>query len=129
MGWELMARRDGEYHHILHHEPFHNTHKDTKALRTSLGMIALLDHDPHDALHRECPGVPPLDIYTVRRVKNLYVPHADPLVGIDRYCKAVEIASQHHRSHTIEQALSGLVIESVRLQIPFIREGLIGGRL
>ncbi len=122
-----MARHEGEYHHILHHRALHETHKDSKILRRSLGMIALLDHDSHDALHRACPGVPPLDVYMVQRVKNLYVPHADPLVGIDRYSSAIEVAMLHHRAHPIEKELAGLTLEAVRLQIPFIREGLVRG--
>lgn len=124
-----MARQTGEYHHILHHRTLHETHKDSRTLRRSLGMIALLDHDSHDELHRACPGVPPLDIYMAQRVKGLYVPHADPLVGIDRLTSAIELASKHPRSHYIERGLANLTIEAVRLQIPFIQGGLINGEL
>jgi len=129
MGYNLVARRDGEYHHILHHRVLHETHKDSKALRRSLGMIALLDHDPHDALHRACPGVPPLDIYMAQRVGSLYVPHTDPLIGIDNYSFAVEKAMASPKSHEIERRMAALTIEAVRLQIPFIREGLIHERI
>lgn len=90
-------------------------------------MIAHIDYDTHDELHRVCPGVPPLDIYMAQRVKGLYVPHADPLVGIDRISTAIETASRHHRAHSVEVALAGLAVEAIRLQIPFIREGLING--
>lgn len=91
-------------------------------------MIALLDHETHDALHRACPGVPPLDVYMVQRVKGLYVPHANPLVGIDRYSRAIETAMLHPRAHSIERQLAQLTLEAVRLQVPFIREGLMDER-
>jgi len=124
-----MARRDGEYHHILHHRALHESNKDNKKLRQSMGMIALIDYDSHDDLHRACPGVPPLDIYMAQRVNKLYQPHPDPLKGIDRLSSAIETASQHHRAHPIEVQLAGLTLEAVRLQIPFIKGGLIRGEL
>jgi len=90
-------------------------------------MIAHIDLDTHDELHKVCPGVPPLDIYMAQRVQKLYEPHANPIKGIDRLSSAIEIASQHHRAHPIEVSLAMLTIQAVRLQIPFIREGLIDG--
>lgn len=122
-----MARQTGEYHHILHHRALHETHKESRSLRRALGMIALIDHDSHDELHRACPGVPPLDIFTAQRVSKLFTPHPDPLKAIDRFSQSVETAMLHPRSHQIERQMAGLTIEAVRLQIPFIKGGLING--
>ena len=122
-----MARRDGEKHHILHHRTLHDANKDNRWLRGATGMIALLDEDIHDDLHRECPGVPPLDIWTAQRTRTRFEEHLDPNVAIVNYMRAVEEAMKSPKTHHIERALSQLVIHSVDLQRPFIREGYLGG--
>lgn len=121
-----MARSYGERHHILHHRTAHESNKDNHWLRTkAIGMIALLDPDVHDELHKACPGVPPLDLFTAQRVRRLYIADQNPLKAIDNYMFAVDLASQHPKSHDIEVQLSQLAIQAVEMQKPFIKEGLI----
>jgi hypothetical protein len=123
-----VARKNHNDHHILHHAKQHEATPDNHWLRTkALGMIACMDIDAHDALHKACPGVPPLDIWTAQRVRRLYVPNPNPLIAIENYMRAVETASDHPKSHFIERQLSDLAIHAVDLQRPFIREGLIYG--
>lgn len=120
-----MPREYGEKHHILHHRAQHESNKDNKALRGTLGMIALIDPDVHDELHRACPGVPALDIWTAQRARTFMVPHPNPLQAIDNYLIAVERARESKKSHPIERDLAALTMMAVELQIPFIKEGLI----
>ena len=120
-----MPRQYGEKHHILHHRALHEANRDNKLLRNTLGMIALMDPDAHDELHRACPGVPPLDIWTAQRARTFMVPHPDPLQAIDNYLQAVERATKSPNSHPIERDLAALSIMAVELQIPFIKSGMI----
>jgi hypothetical protein len=125
-----MARQYGEKHHILHHRALHEANKDNGWLRTKgLGMVALLDPDVHDELHRACPGVPPLDIFTAQRVRKHFEGDKNPNLAIEDYMRAVETAKQSPKNHPIERALADLVIMAVDLQRPFIREGWLGAEL
>jgi hypothetical protein len=87
--------------------------------------MALIDIDSHDDLHKAVPGVPVLDIYTAQRVRRLYEPHFNPLVGMENYMRAVEQAMQSPKSHTIERQVASLAIHAIDLQRPFIKGGLI----
>lgn len=121
-----MARREvGHRHHILHYEKYWDANKDNHKLRQSMGMIALMDYDVHADLHRQCPGVPPLDIFMAQRVNKLYVPHPNPLQGIDNIRYAIEEAMRNPNAHELERQVAMLAIEAVTVQAPFIREGLI----
>lgn len=112
-------------HHILHYKEYWLACKDNKKLMQSMGMIALLDVETHRELHRQCPAPPPLDPFMAQRASKLYVPHPNPLQGIDNFRFAVEQALRHPRSHDLEQQSAMLAIEAVTLQLPYIRDGLI----
>jgi len=92
-------------------------------------MVALLDPDIHDELHRACPGVPPLDIFTAQRARKRFEGDKNPNLAIEDYMRAVETAKQSPKNHPIERALADLVIMAVDLQRPFIREGWLGAEL
>lgn len=113
-------------HHILFHRKQQEATPDNYHLRCkALGLMALIDIDAHDDLHRAVPGVPPLDIYTAQRVRRLYVPTSNPLEGIENYMRAVEQAMSSPKTHTIERQVASLAIHAVDLQRPFIKGGLI----
>jgi len=112
-------------HHILHYKEYWLANKDNKKLERSLGLIALMDIYSHQELHKACPAPPPLDVFTAQRVARLYVPHPNPLQGIDNFRFAVEEAIRHPKSHDIERQTGMLAIEAVTLQLPFIRDGLV----
>jgi hypothetical protein len=113
-------------HHIAHYDSYWCANQHNMMIRQSLGMIALMAVDPHNALHRDCPAPPPLDPYTAQRVSGLYVPHPNPLVGIDNFRFAVEKAIRHRKTKDIEKQIGLLTIEAVTLQLPYIRDGLVG---
>ena len=112
-------------HHILHYNEYWRANKDNNKLRSKQGLIAPIEVAVHRELHRECPAPPPLDVFTAQRVNRLYVPHPNPLQGIDNFRFAVEQAIRDPRSHDIERQVGMLAIEAVTLQLPFIREGLV----
>lgn len=110
----------------MHHGRQHEANKDNKWLRNNgLGMIALLEPDAHRALHIECPGVPPLDVWSAQRARSVFKGHHDPNLAVVDYMRSVEHAIRSPKSHHIERAVAQLVIHAVDLQRPFIREGLI----
>lgn len=112
-------------HHILHYGEYWIANKNNRKIRQSLGMMALMEINAHRALHAACPAPPPLDPFTAQRTARLYVPHPNPLIGVDNFRFAVEQAIRQPRTHDIESQTAMLAIEAVTLQLPFIREGLV----
>ena len=126
MSQSRKPRQVGEYHHFLHHRVNYEKNADLHWLRTrAVGMMALMHLQPHDDLHDNCPGVPPLDIFTAQIVRRIYVPDPNPLIGIENFMTAVELASSRAKTHEVERSLAELVIHAVDLQRPFIRQGLV----
>jgi len=122
-----MSKRREAYteHHILHYERYWTANCDNMRIRRAIGMVALMDPDAHRELHARCPGVPPLDIFTAQRARMLYTPDHNPLRAIDNLCYAIDGAAQHPKTHSIERKAARLTIDSIRLQIPYIRTGLV----
>lgn len=112
-------------HHILHYSEYWAANKYNDNLKQSIGLIALMALEPHDAIHAECPAPPPLDPFTAQRVSKLYVPHPNPLQGIDNFRYAVDQAIRHPKTQEIEKQVAMLTIEAVTMQLPYIRQGLI----
>ena len=112
-------------HHILHYDRYWCADRNNQKIRQSLGMIALMETDAHDALHDACPAPPPLDVHMSQRTSRLYVPHPNPLIAVDNFRFAVEQAMRHPRTMDIERQVAMLTIEAVTLQLPFLRDGLV----
>lgn len=113
-------------HHILFDRSNHEANKDNRQLRRSLGLMVRLDVFSHRELHRECPSVPALGSYMAQSVRSRYIPHGDPLRGMENYMFAVEEAAKNPKAHQIDRELGQLVIMAVDIQRPFIRQGLVG---
>jgi len=120
-----MSNKSENLHHILHYKDYWNANKDNAKLRRSVGMIALLDLDVHNALHKDLPGVPPLDIYIARAANHLYKRHTNPLQAVDNVRFAIDQAIRHPRAHDIEIQSGLITIEAITLQLPYLRDGLI----
>lgn len=112
-------------HHINHYRSQHEANKDNKWIRRYGGLIVPMVLEVHDALHANCCGVPPLDIYMARRVKAMMIrgDTSNPLQAIDTFCAAVEEASAHPKTYPPEKMVGEAAIEAIRMQIPFILEG------
>lgn len=112
-------------HHIVHHRKAHEATDDNKWIRRRGGLIVPLVVEVHKDLHDHCPGVPVLDIYMARRVKGIMSRHdiSEPLVALDTYCMAVEMAMDSAR-YEPERLIGEAAIMAIRMQIPFIKEGM-----
>lgn len=115
-------------HHIVHHRRLHEANDDNKWIRRRGGLIVPMVLEVHKDLHDNCPGVPVLDIYMARRVKGIMMRHdiSEPLVALDTYCMAVETAMETAR-HEPERLIGEAAIMAIRMQIPFIKEGMRDG--
>lgn len=120
-------RKIHEDHHVLFHRSQHESNEDSKWVRRNAGLLVPMDIDVHDELHAKTPGVPPLDIYMVRRVKSIMRKNLtpDPIRNIDTYCWAIEEAMGHPKAYEVEKAVGNAAIQAVRMQLPFIREGIV----
>lgn len=110
-------------HHILHERASWSARPEFKQLRGTPSLIPRIDRDVHDALHAHCPAVPILGSHAMRRVNMLFEPTGDTFEDIDGLSRAFDKATKHPRAHQLERDLAGLAIETMRLQIPYIREG------
>lgn len=110
-------------HHILHERAFWNAHKSAMRLRTTHSLIPRIYRSTHDELHDNCPPVPILGTYALFRTAMAFEPVGETFQDIDLLCKAIDRGTK--RSHPLERDVGGLAIESIRNQIPFIRDGLV----
>ena len=120
-----MERVQSNIHHIHNTRASHNSNPASAKIRRQLGQMARLYYDSHIELHQNCPAVPVLPHHLAASVLKLYVPHGDPLVGMDNYVSAVQEATKSPRLHRIELELAELNIEAVMAQRPYIRSGLV----
>lgn len=110
-------------HHLLYEKSFWEAHTSTQRLRRTHSLIPRIDREVHEEIHDNCPPVPILGTYVMKRVGMLFEPTDNTFQDIDLLCRAMDKATKH--STTIERELAGLSIEALRLQIPFVREGLV----
>ena len=111
-------------HHILHERASWNARPEFKQLRGTPSLIPRIDRDVHDDLHANCPAVPILGSYAMRRVNMLFEPSGNTFEDIDRLSSAFDRATRHPRAHQLERDLAGVAIETIRLQIPYLKDGL-----
>lgn len=110
-------------HHILNEKAFWTAHRSAMRLRTMHSLIPRIYRSVHDELHDNCPPVPVLGSYALFRTSTAFEPVGETFQDIDRLCKAIDKGTK--LSHPLERDMGGLAIESIRLQIPYIREGLV----
>lgn len=112
-------------HHILHHRQEWELREDGKKLRDTLALRPVIFRGMHNEIHRDCPPIPLLGYHALAQVRKHFQPTFDTFETIDRLCFAIEKAGWHERSHPIERDLGELAIEAIRLQIPYIQEGIM----
>ena len=78
----------------------------------------------HNVLHKAVPGVPVPMVYTLQRVAADLKPGQDIFRTIDQYCSIVEANAKHPKIKPIEIDLNELSIEAIRMQIPYLRDGM-----
>ena len=114
-------------HHLLFEGTLWNARKETKALRCMGGSIVRLAAEPHRELHRAVSSVLVPNIYMARHMLANYSPQGDVFRNIDELSRVAESATNHYRATEIDKQLGGLIVMSLQLQKPFIREGIHHG--
>lgn len=108
-------------HHIIHTRKHWSTSAEARSLRNEPMLIATLDRDIHEAIHRYCPPVPLLGDYALRQTVQLFEPNSNSVVGtVDNLLFAIEESSRHPRAHQVERELCKLAIYALETQKGFI---------
>jgi hypothetical protein len=113
-------------HHILSERCAWEARPESKRLRRHGGLIVRMAQEPHTALHEACTAVPIPNVYMLRGIARAYVMGREPLESLDNFCFAVEEAAQHPKAIDIDKRLGDIMIDSIRMQIPFIKEHGVG---
>lgn len=121
-GWKtMMPEKDS--HHLMHFRKEWIVRPQAEYIRDQ--MIAHgLARTAHNALHAECGAVPVPGYHTLQRVARQLKPGLDIYERIDDYCDLVEESNRHPRIKPLEIDLNNISIEALRLQIPFLIDGL-----
>lgn len=111
-------------HHVLFERRLWEANQPGKALRSSPGLLVPMYRDAHEALHKEVAFVPPLTYKLGQSVLALY--NDDPTShrrSVDNFLFAVEETINRPKTSHLERTLGYLALDSVEMQIPFMREG------
>lgn len=122
-----MAKRPShDGHHVLNYRREWTLRPQAETIRENPWLIAPIDREVHDELHRECPPVPLLGYHALLRVANDFRPRpGDHLGSMDELIMSIDRAIQHPKTKPIEAELGMLTMRAVELQKPFIRQGLV----
>ena len=108
-------------HHILNNRVEWTARPEAKKLRESQGLVPKIDRELHDEIHRNCPPVPLLGFYALKRTLREFQPHPDTLISMDNLMFAIEIAGGNPKAHNIEKELASLAVQAIDLQRAFLR--------
>lgn len=131
LDWDLAGAEEAmrpEFHHILYPRPLWKSQKPASDLRNNKWLIAPLDHEVHNALHRNIGMVPVLNYVTINAIARDYAPYPG------EYIRSLEELIRIHervirRPHTpyIEKGVGELACFALKEQIEYLREGLMDG--
>jgi len=113
-------------HHLLTERCAWEARPESKRLRRQGGLIVKMAQEPHTALHNACTAVPIPNVYMLRGIARAYERQPRVLDSLDNFCFAVEEAAQHPKAIDIDKRLGDIMIDSIRMQIPFIKEYGVG---
>lgn len=115
----------GEAHHVLFSRKIWSSQDESKVLRCNRWLQPRLDTDSHRELHRNLASVPLPDHFMAARVLRLFRPVINNhLETIDNLMFAFDEAARHPRAGSVERQVGHLIIESLEIQLPYIKEGL-----
>lgn len=112
-------------HHILHVGREWSLRPEPRKLRELPSLVPNIDRGVHDELHNHCPAVPVLGICAMQRIAQEVRDTGDTYKTLDQLFLAVERAGRHPKAKPLERELGQLMIHTIQLQIPYIREGMI----
>lgn len=112
-------------HHINYPRQEHSLRPQSLYIRESPSLIPLMERDAHTALHAECPAVPVLGYHALARIVRDFDPSDDVFRSIDSLMTAIETSAAHPKAHELERKLAEIAVQSLELQRPFIRAGIV----
>ena len=111
-------------HHILFDRVSYSSRPELHALRETPQLIPRIDRRVHEHIHDTLHVVPLLPHAIARNVLRNFEPRTDHLSSIDALIRTIDCASRCPHADYMERTISGLVIEALEIQRPFIKEGL-----
>ena len=115
---------DINFHHPVFDRAKHNADKNGAEIRKRI--LVPMYVAAHRLLHAECPTVPVPNQHALRRVARDFNPHhkASPVSKINQLADLYLLEAEHPRTHEIESGVLQLAAKSIRLQIPYIEDGM-----
>lgn len=110
-------------HHVLYNKREWESRPQYKELRQNPGLIVPMDREIHNDLHRSVPFVPVMGYHGIMAVIREFHRGRTHLDTIDNLMFATEESIKNPKMSDLEKALSGLALESLEMQRPFIVEG------
>jgi hypothetical protein len=104
----------------------HNAQNPSKEIRNNRWLIVPLDHEVHNELHRNIGIVPVMGWLMETRLAKDYYPHpGDYVKSVEGLAMDLENIVGCPNVPRLEKDLGILVVRSLYMQLPYIRQGLI----
>lgn len=113
-------------HHVLFERELWSASSTGRKLRGQPGLRIPMRRDVEDQLHKEIACVPVPNDALGRSILHYY--HDNPLDHIDslyNFIHATQEAMTRPNVRRVEFELGSLIIQSIEMQMPFIKEGII----
>lgn len=129
MTTERLQTKFADNHHLMNPRRIHCLYPPGRQIREALVARGLW-RPMHDELHKYTSPVPLLGYQALVAVaSNMQTRYDDIFDGIDDFSMAVEESNRHPKALPRDRELGQHVIECVRDQIPYLREGLTSNRV
>lgn len=113
-------------HHVMFPKALHNAQNPSKEIRNNRWLIVPLDHEVHNELHRNIGIVPVMGWLMETRLAKDYYPHpGDYVKSVEGLAMDLENIVGCPNVPRLEKDLGILVVRSLYMQLPYIRQGLI----
>lgn len=110
-------------HHILFNKREWESRPQYKSLRENTGLIVPMDNEVHNELHRAVPFVPLLGYHGIVAVQREFYRGRSHLESVDNLLFAIQESMRHPRETEIEKRLSGIALDTIEQQRPYILKG------
>ncbi len=115
-----MINRDT--HHLVYPRRVHAVYRESEYIREAL-LARDIPRTLHNEIHANTSAIPLLGYYALKRVAGDMQPYYEnPLHGVDDFSFAVEESNKHPKCKPMERELGMLAIETLREQIPYLRD-------
>lgn len=116
-------------HHILFDRHSWCSRQEARYLRGQPLLIPHIDEYIHTELHNNCPIVPLLGYHALIKVASCFEKGSNTLQTLDKLLCCIDDVAGHYKTHYIERDLADLTIESIKLQIPYLKDSQVNVRV